>query len=158
MDERHGGADEISGTEPESEIVASTRRFVVMRGAEVYSLWPAKVASDEPLATFPLTDAGIDDAMEELAARTRAVRWAVLIPGVLRWGLIASAVAWALLSLAYNLGYALFANVIGGFDNHYGFLLWTFQLSKAAMGITGALLAISIANWIGRNPRGPGRR
>jgi hypothetical protein len=145
--------DAVARDDNEVEVIAETRRFVLIRGAEEYALWPASHA-EQPLATFPLTVDGIDDAMAELATRSRALRRQTLLPSALRWGVVVSSIVWAGSSVAYSLGIFLRSGVIG---NEGTFFIWTFSLSRAAMALTGALLAISIAGWLKRNPGEPRR-
>ena len=77
--------------EVESRIVVESRRHVLFEDEDGYSIWVLDRLDDEPVAVFPLTEEGLDEAMgrwDELARRERRGRlltslaWVARVVGI----------------------------------------------------------------------------
>lgn len=136
--------------ESTARIMLESRRHVVFEDADGYSMWALDRDDDAPIATFPRTEEGLEDAILRWDAIRRRERRGVLLTG-LAWlvgGTGALWIAFALFVLVFGLTSSLHDEVernesLSWFLSFYSYTL--FQVLPTAFL---ASLGIYVVVWM----------
>jgi hypothetical protein len=94
--------------EPEHRTMQAGRRYVLGQGEDFYGIWDRE-SPGRPAETFPLTDAGLQEATRRFAQLSQQDFWTRFGPKALRWALFGGLGVWILLGLVLWIRYSSFS-------------------------------------------------
>lgn len=90
---------------PSDDVIDNNKWFALTNDEDGYAVW--EIGGQRPVATFPPTDSGGDEAWHVYRERTRSARFSLLLPKVLVRLVVVGGVLWLLGGTATYVAYAL---------------------------------------------------
>jgi len=141
--------------EPEDtrETLDQNRWGILTRDAGGFAIW-RRSGAGEPLASFPSTDDGSDDAWEAFRALARRGRRDLLLPRLLLVAII-SAILWVVATTVVTVTYStLYWRSID--TTSWNWLMWVQAASTVAYSVFVASVGTYVVLWLDRRSRRDG--
>lgn len=134
------------------ELLDANRWGVLSRDAERFAIWPASGVAGEPLASFPPTDAGSDEAWAAFSALAWRGRRNRVMPAIVVVA-VASAVMWVVATAVEMITWAIVvtANIE---TTNWTWLTWVALAGAIANTAFLASVGSYVVLWLDRRSRG----
>lgn len=136
--------------EDEREILDANRWGVLTRDASRFAIWPAGGDRGEPLASFPATDDGADDAWNAFRALAANGRRERVLP-ILAVVSVVAAIAWVLARAVLSVSIATLYAVRSGTFGPW--LTWLQTIDTIAYAVFLASVGAYVVLWLDRRSR-----
>jgi hypothetical protein len=147
MEEGRLMADPTETPETDASTVVASRRYVLLDDADGFAIWRLDRDDDEPVAEFPPTDDGLDDALARWEALRKDERRAGVLTA-LAWAVGVMGTTWIVFTaVVVTYGLALtFASERERNDGLSWFFSFTYQvfavLPPAFLAVTGLYVVL----------------
>ena len=129
------------------ELVESTRRYLLTREEDGFEVWDTEGGVDAPVETFPLTDAGEQDARDLFQTLRSEDRRERIVPSVLFWVAILGGIAWVSAQVVLGLGYL---TTVRPFRGSGEWLVWAQGAETITFAVFIGASVLYVVLWISR--------